>query len=101
MENSLLQYFKAQSDEESAKNLYNYAGVNLELKNIKCRLAEINSQPDPIEKLSFECRDATTEEGAKANREALYKIAFYVVVGRLLSDNSDPDFEVVEDSNGN
>ncbi len=71
---SFLNYMKKQAEVESANNLYNYAGTNLELKKIECRLAEIESQAELLDKF---CKDN------KNRREDLIAIAYYVVVGRF------------------
>jgi len=67
-------YMKAQADKETAYQLYNYAGQRLENAQIKERLAEIKSQHDPI---------ASLLEEPMSERDRLYAIAFYVVVGRI------------------
>ncbi len=67
-------YMNARTEKESAYNLYNYAGVKLELAQIKERLAEIESQHDPI-------ADLLTKK--MSERERLCAIAFYVVIGRF------------------
>lgn len=59
---------------ESAYNLYCYAGTKLELAEIKCRLAEIKSQHEPLNKII---------EKSNATRSQLYSAAFFVVFGRL------------------
>jgi hypothetical protein len=64
----------ARTEKESAYNLYNYAGAKLELASIRERLAEIESQHDPI-------ADLLTKK--MSERERLCAIAFYVVIGRF------------------
>jgi len=70
-------YMKKKSDVESAYNLYNYASTKLELEKIRCRLAEIESQAEPLESI---CGDN------KNRRSDMLKVAFYVVVGRFPED---------------
>jgi len=64
----------ARTERESAYNLYNYAGQKLELASIKERLAEIESQHEPI---------ATLLTEKLSERDRLCAIAFYVVIGRF------------------
>jgi len=70
------EYILAIAEKKAAYNLYNYASIDLELKDIRERLAEINSQHQPIAELL---------ENKKLNeRQKLYEVAFYVVTGRFL-----------------
>lgn len=69
----LAAYFAAQTEKRRAYAAYNYAGADLELAEIKERLAEIRSQHEPLAKIC----------GANsALREQMIAVAFYVVVGR-------------------
>lgn len=67
-------YLYKQAQKEAAYNLYNYAGAKLELTQIQERLAEIDSQHEPM---------ASLLEEKMTERQRLYAIAFYVVVGRM------------------
>ena len=69
----LLDFQRCKAEVESAKNLYNYAAIKLEIERIKCRLSEIKSQSEPLDSLLKE----------PLTRNQLYSIAFYVVVGRF------------------
>ena len=71
---SFTNYMNARTEKESAYNLYNYAGTKLELAGIRERLAEIESQHNPI---------ANLLEKKMSERERLCAIAFYVVIGRF------------------
>jgi len=71
---SFSQYMLAQSETRKAYQQYCYAGANLELAQIKERLAEIKSQSDPIDSLLKQ---------PMSERDRLYAIAFYVVNGRF------------------
>ena len=67
-------YMLYQAKAEAAKNLGNYAGAALENARVMERLAEIDSQYEPI---------ASLLEEKMSERERLYAIAFYVAVGRI------------------
>ena len=66
-------YFTTTAELEAARNLYNYAGSNLTLKQIRNRLAELKSQHEPLNSLC---------DGDPVMRRKAYEAAFYVVVGR-------------------
>ena len=68
------QYQVARAEKRAAYERYNYAGVALELAQIKERFAEIKSQYEPLEKIA----NADIDE-----RKKLYAVAFYVVLGRF------------------
>lgn len=68
------QYALAQSRKETAYERYNYASVALNNAQIKERLAEIESQHEPLNQL---CQQQMPE------RDKMYAAAFYVVVGRF------------------
>lgn len=68
------QYMLTQEKTRRAYERYNYAGVSLENARIHERLAEINSQSEPLDGL------ITRKMGA---RERLYAAAYYVVIGRF------------------
>ena len=68
------EYCHAKDRKEGAYQQYNYASTKLELESIKCRLAEIKSQADPINSLML---------ARLSERERLCAIAFYVVIGRF------------------
>ena len=71
---ALKHYLHMQDRKELSYQQYNYAGAKLEIESIKCRLAEIESQANPIDSLLL----------ARLNeRERLCAIAFYVVIGRF------------------
>ena len=74
-------YMKAQSKKEAAYQQYNYAGQKLENTQIRERLAEIKSQHNPI---------ATLLEQPMSERDRLYAIAFYVVIGRMPNIQPNP-----------
>jgi hypothetical protein len=74
--NDFSNYMLAQARRETAFERYNYAGAALELAQIKERLAEIQSQHEPLAGLA---------EQPFAERDKLCAAAFYVVVGRLPS----------------
>ena len=67
-------YMHAQDRKEAAYQQYNYAGTKLENESIKCRLAQIKSQSNPIDSLLL---------AKLSERERLYAISFYVVIGRF------------------
>lgn len=67
-------YLAAQSDRKAAYNLYCYASQKLENAQIRERLAEIKSQHEPIASLLNE---------KLSERDRLYAIAFYVVIGGM------------------
>jgi len=69
-------YMTTKADVREADAFYNYAACKLERAQIKNRLAKIKSQHEPIHEI---CNSDLDE------REKLYAIAFYVVVGRLPS----------------
>ena len=74
----LQKYFEAQTKVESARNLHNYAGVNLKLAEIRCRYAELRSQHEPLNGFLEEIATSTT-----ISREQLMKIADYVILGKV------------------
>lgn len=78
----LQNYFKARAEKESAYNLYSYASANLNLSQIKERLAEIKSQHEPL---------AGLLEKPMSERGRLYAAAFYVVVGRFPNETEVPE----------
>lgn len=67
-------YLQAQAETRVAYERNNYAGVALTLARIRERLAEIQSQREPLARLI---------EKQLSERDALYAAAFYVVVGRM------------------
>lgn len=67
-------YVHAQDRKEAAYQQYNYASMKLENASIKCRLAQIKSQHNPIDSLL---------KARLSERERLHAIAFYVVIGRF------------------
>ena len=67
-------YMHAKDRKESAYQQYNYASAKLENESIKCRLAQIKSQANPIDSLLL---------ARLSERERLYAISFYVVIGRF------------------
>lgn len=69
-----LNYTMAKVEADAAYQLYNYAGQKLDNARIKERLSEIKSQSEPMESLLNQ---------ALSERDRLYNIAFYVVVGRM------------------
>ena len=71
-------YQEKQSDVESARNLYNYAAAKLELAQIRCRLAEIESQFQPLGKLC---------ENDRNRRDDIISAAYYVVIGRFPAES--------------
>ena len=78
-------YLQRRSETEAARQQYNYAGVNLDRAQIYERLAQIESQHEPLAGLM----DAVMPE-----RDRLYAAAHFVVYGRLPSVKSDPTREV-------
>tara|TARA_R110000782_G_scaffold184388_2_gene274753 strand:+ start:113328 stop:113549 length:222 start_codon:yes stop_codon:yes gene_type:complete len=52
---------------------YNSASRGLELARIKCRLAELKDQHEPLNEKS---------DGCQRTRELMYAAAFFAVVGR-------------------
>ncbi len=70
----LLHYYHAQAKTLAAKNAYNHTAVALNIAHIKERLAEIKSQHEPLHSLT---------QGSLSERERLYAVAFYVVVGQM------------------
>ncbi len=73
----LLNYLRAQTERDAAKQQYNYAGCNLTLKQIHARLAELKSQHEPLNSLC---------DGDPVMRRKVYDAAFYVVLGRWRAD---------------
>ena len=69
-------YLRAQAELKAAKNLHNYAGSNLRLKQICCRHAELESQHEPLNSLC---------DGDPELRRKICEAIFYVVVGRSKS----------------
>ncbi len=69
-----MDYARARDRREAAYAQYNAASHWLELETIKERLAEIQSQHEPLASLINESR---------GERERLYAAAYYVVVGRM------------------
>ena len=67
-------YMLAIERKKAAYEKYNYASTNLEICQIKERLAEIWSQHEPL---------ASLLNSKMTERERLYAAAFYVVVGRM------------------
>ena len=74
MTDSFSQYMLAQSRKETAYAQYNAASHYLEICQIKERLAEIQSQHEPI---------ASLLNQSLSERERLCATAFYVVIGRM------------------
>jgi len=79
------QYMLAQAEKRRTYERYNYAGVALTNAQINERLAEINSQADPLNNLIGQ---------PLSERDRLYAAAFYVVVGRM------PDALIAETQKG-
>ncbi len=73
----LSNYFRAQAETKAARAVHNYAGVNLRLKQIEERLAEIKSQHEPLHEL------LNLPGADMSGRDRLYAAAFYVVIGRM------------------
>ena len=69
----LQRLFEATAKKEAAKNLYNYAGANLELMTIRHRFAEIRSQHEPL---------ASIIGDTGTTREQLIQAVRYVMRGR-------------------
>ena len=67
-------YMLKRAEKQTAIERRNYADAALEIAQIKERLAEINSQCDPLDTLITE---------AMSERDRLYAAAYYVVVGRM------------------
>lgn len=67
-------YMYHQAKKEAAWEARNYASARLELAQIQCRLAEIDSQHEPITSLL---------DKKMSERDRLYAIAHFVVVGRM------------------
>ena len=73
-------YLLATAEKERAYANYCHAGAALELAKIKERLAEVQSQHEPLHSLSTR----TAPQGhTLTERERLYAAAFYVVIGRM------------------
>ncbi len=68
-------YMLRTSERETAYARYNASSTGLELAQIKERLAEIDSQHEPLASLSV--------NGDKQERKRLYAAAHYVVSGRM------------------
>jgi len=64
----------AKVEEESARNNLNYAGMLLETRSIRKRLAKLKSQTDAKPRI------LTTDPEVL---ELMYKAAYWVVIGRL------------------
>lgn len=76
---SFLIYMLKQAEEREAIQHYNYAGAKLRLSQIECRLAEIESQYEPLNGLSPD----------PDIRKKMLAAAFYVVVGRMPEKESE------------
>ena len=74
MSDDLMSYFLQQARREAADSAYNMAASRLDNARIRERLAEINSQHDPLAKLSV---------APLTERERMYAAAHYVVTGRM------------------
>lgn len=82
IENAFGQFQQAKAEEDAARQLYNYSGQKLENAGIRRRLAEAKSQAEPIASL--------VERTDLSERERLYALAFWVVVGRLPEELKTP-----------
>ena len=71
-----LQYSLQQARKDEAYSQYNAASLKLDLATIKCRLAEILSQHEPLAGIAGENSDPEI-------RKKLYAAAYFVVIGRL------------------
>lgn len=69
------QYSEAQTERKRAYAAYNHASCDLNLAQIKERMAELHSQYEPLNTLT---------EGNREEREHILQAVFYVVVGRFL-----------------
>lgn len=69
-------YMIAQANTRAASANYNHASAALDNAKIRERLAELDSQHEPL---------ASLIEAKMSERERLYAAAFYVVVGRMPS----------------
>lgn len=69
-----LNYMLATERRKKAEVDHNRAGVDLELSQIRERLAEIKSQGGPLKELI---------EREISERDRLYSAAYYVVIGRM------------------
>jgi len=67
-------YQLAKAEKRTAYEQYNYAGVALELAQIRERFAELYSQQEPI---------ATIQKRDGDERNRLCSSAYYVIYGRL------------------
>lgn len=67
-------YMYHQAKKDAAWEAFNAASARLELAQIRCRLAEIDSQNEPI---------ASLLDKKMSERERLYAMAHFVVVGRM------------------
>jgi len=76
----LTNYQLEQERVKTARSEHNYACAKLELAQIRCRLAEIECQHEPLE--SIVPKYLENVERADA-RIAMVNAAFFVVVGRM------------------
>jgi len=80
---SFMELQEAHAKVEAAKNLHNYSSVKLTNARIHERLCELRSQHDPLNKL---CGGDEANMCDPAIRKIAYAAAFYVVVGRMPTD---------------
>jgi len=71
-------YFHEQTKVEAARLDTERASARLELAKIKCRLAEIKSQAEPLDTI-WPCSSGDNKD----SRKRTYDAAFYVVIGRM------------------
>lgn len=69
-----MKFMHEQEKVATARSEYNAASLKLDNANIRCRLAELESQHEPLASLLKE---------PLGERERLYAAAFWVVVGRM------------------
>ena len=79
-------YIRAQLEVESAKNASNYAGSQLELKQMKCRYFELVSQHEPLNSILEEIANSSV-----ISRDQLLKVGEYIIFGRFLKEESNEE----------
>jgi len=77
MKINLIEYLNARTETKRAYANYNHAALDLELSQIKERLAKLGSQVDPAE--------ALLRYGA-SDKDRMVAAAYYVVIGRFPDD---------------
>jgi len=78
-----LNYREAQAEVKHAKSVWENAARVTELAQIRCRLAELKAQHDPLGQLLGELGLKINSPEYDATRRQLWRAAFFVVHGHM------------------